>query len=76
MLWHRKALSFLMFPIIHLTTLNNLCKFYSIFVTAVARRDVSSFSHQGPDFRRVVMLRNGAVRTKQNLSTAHEFVVC
>ena len=24
----------------------------------------------GPDFRRVVMLRNGAVRTKQNLSTA------
>ena len=31
---------------------------------------------QGPDFRRVVMLKNGAVRTKQNLSTAHEFVVC
>ena len=24
----------------------------------------------GPDFRRVVMLRNGAVRTKQNLITA------
>ena len=31
---------------------------------------------QGPVFRRVVMLRNGAVRMKQNLSTAHEFVVC
>ena len=31
---------------------------------------------QGPDFRKVLMLRNGAVRTKQNLSTAHEFVVC
>ena len=31
---------------------------------------------QGADFRRVVMLRNGAVPTKQNLSTAHEFVVC
>ena len=31
---------------------------------------------QGPYFRRVVMLRNVAVRTKQNLSTAHEFVVC
>ena len=30
----------------------------------------------GPDFRKVVMLRNGAVRTKQNLSNAHEFVVC
>ena len=26
--------------------------------------------------RRVVMLRNGGVRTKQNLSTAYEFVVC
>ena len=26
--------------------------------------------HLGQDFRRVVMLRNGAVRTKQNLSTA------
>ena len=31
---------------------------------------------QGPDFRRVVMLRNEGVRTKQNLSTANEFVVC
>ena len=24
----------------------------------------------------VVMLRNGALRTKQNVSNAHEFVVC
>ena len=28
------------------------------------------------DFQKVAMLRNGAVRTKQNLSNAHEFVVC
>ena len=40
-------------------------------LTANARR-----GSQGTDFRRVVTLRNGAVRTKQNLSTAHEFVVC
>ena len=31
---------------------------------------------QGLDFRRVVMLRKEAVRTKQKLRTAHEFVVC
>ena len=30
----------------------------------------------GPDFQRVTMLRNGAVCMKQNLNTAHEFVVC
>ena len=30
----------------------------------------------GPDFRIVVMLINGAVRRKQNLSNVHEFVVC
>ena len=30
----------------------------------------------GPDFSRVVMLRYGAVRTKQNSSTAQKFVVC
>ena len=29
----------------------------------------------GARFSKVVMLRNGAVRTKQNLSNAHEFVV-
>ena len=32
--------------------------------------------HQGPDFRKVVILRNGAVCTNQNLSNAYEFVVC
>ena len=31
---------------------------------------------QGPDFRVVIMLRNGALRMKQNLSNAHKFVVC
>ena len=31
---------------------------------------------QGPDFRKVLRLRNGAVRTKQNLSNASKFVVC
>ena len=35
-----------------------------------------SFMFLGPDSWRVVMLRNEAVRTKQNLSNAHEFVVC
>ena len=33
-------------------------------------------SDQGPDFRKVVMVRNAGVRTKQNLSTAHDFIVC
>ena len=31
---------------------------------------------QGPYFRKVVMLRKGAIHTKQNLSNAREFVVC
>ena len=30
----------------------------------------------GPDFQIIVMLGNGALSTKQNLSNAHEFVVC
>ena len=38
-------------------------------------KDRKAWRALGPDFRRVVMLRNGAVRKKQNLSTAHEFVV-
>ena len=42
----------------------------SVIYTITVRRP-----HE-PDFRKVITLRNGAVRSKQNLSNAHEFVVC
>ena len=38
-------------------------------------KDRKEWRALGQDFRRVVMLRNGAVRTEQNQSTAHEFAV-
>ena len=46
------------------------------FTAFISNESSQNITDLGPDFRRVVMLRNGAVRTKQNLSTAHEFVVC
>ena len=39
-------------------------------------KDKKMWRALGPDFCKVVKLRNGAVRTKQNPSNVHEFVVC
>ena len=36
----------------------------------------SAVTDQGPDYRRVVKLRDAAVRTKEKLSNSCKFVVC